>query len=185
MAVISFGPIGSTLSGSLSAAGLKPNFTYHIKLDGDSGTPANELIGLAGRWWQEEWNGSAWANGQNLNNTGDGSSPNPNDLLYFERRDVEDSSSPTGLRYRFTGYLVFGYVVTDSEGSVQRSFAANSSYHVLWKTTQRPHTGDDGPLSTTSRPILLLETRQELPARWLESLRKQLKWVREDRISAN
>ncbi len=148
LAIVSIVPTGPVLSGSLSATGLKPNFTYQLKLDGDSGTPANELIGLAGRWWQEEWNGSVWTNGQNLNDKGDGSSPNPNDLLYFERRDVEDSSSPTGLRYRFTGYLVFGYVVTDGEGSVQRSFTVDSSYHVLWKTTQRPHTGDDGPLLT-------------------------------------
>jgi hypothetical protein len=148
VALVSFVAVGPTLSGSLSAAGLKPNFTYQLKLDGDSGTPANERIGLAGRWWQEEWNGSAWTNGQNLNNKGDGSFPNPNDLLYFERRYVEDSSSPTGLHYRYTGYLVFDYVVTDSEGSVLHGFVVDSCYHVLWKTTQRVRTTDDGPIST-------------------------------------
>ncbi len=148
LAAVSYDPVGPRLSGILSASGLKPNFTYQLKLAGEPGTVANERIGLTGRWWQEEWTGSAWANGQNLNDKGDGSFPNPNDLLYFKRRDVADPASPTGLHYRFTGYLVFDYIVTDGEGSILHGFTANSSYHVLWKTAQRPHTADDGPLVT-------------------------------------
>jgi hypothetical protein len=64
--------------GTLTASNLKPNFAYQLKLVGKPDEPSNENIGLAGRWWQEHWNGSAWTGGQNLNNKSDGSSPNPN-----------------------------------------------------------------------------------------------------------
>jgi len=53
--------------GTLVAEDLKPNFAYQVKLEGTSGTSENECIGLSGRWWEEEWNGSAWTNGMNLN----------------------------------------------------------------------------------------------------------------------
>jgi hypothetical protein len=79
---------GSTLRGTLTANNLKPNFAYQLKLVGTPGTADNELIGYSGRWWQEEWTGTAWANGQNLNDKGDGSSPNSNDQTYLDRRDV-------------------------------------------------------------------------------------------------
>jgi hypothetical protein len=136
----------STLHGTLTATNLKPNFSYQLKLVGTSGTVANERIGLAGRWWQEEWNGSEWTNGQNLNDKGDGSSPNPNDDLYFLRRDIPDPTSPTSLTYSYTGYLVFDYFTTDEAGNATLAFQTDSSYHVLWKTSQRAWTMDDGPL---------------------------------------
>jgi len=144
--IVQFFPGERTFRGIIRARSLKPNFTYQVKLAGNSGTASNEAIGLTGRWWQEEWNGSAWANGHNLNDKGDGSSPNPNDLTYFARRDLPDSSSPTGLRYRFTGYLVFEYFITDERGDALLTFEAHSSYHVLWKTSQRTHTAQDGPV---------------------------------------
>ena len=136
----------NTLHGVLSATNLKPNFAYQFKLVGTADTNANEHIGLTGRWWQEEWNGTAWANGQNLNNKGDGSSPNPNDEVYFDRRDIIDITSPTGKHYRYTGYLVFDYFITDSLGDAMLNFRCDSSYHVLWKTSQRTHTSNDGPI---------------------------------------
>ena len=138
------------LYGILFATNLKPNFAYQLKLVGTAGTAANELIGLTGRWWQEEWNGTTWSNGQNLNNKGVGSSPNPNDTVYFARRDVNDSTSPTGKQYRFTGYLVLDYFITDANGDAIVNFQTDSSYHVLWKTSQRPHTSDDGPIKNTT-----------------------------------
>jgi mannan endo-1,4-beta-mannosidase len=146
-----------TLHGALSAANLKPHFAYQFKLVGDPDidSEANQRIGLTGRWWQEEWNGSEWANGQNLNNKGDGSSPSPNDQIYFSRRDIPDASSPTGRRYRYTGYLVFDYFVTDAFGNISLSFDATSSYHVLWKTTQRSRTNNDGPTTTTTYDVQL------------------------------
>ena len=139
-----------TLHGQLSATGLKPNFAYQLKLNGFSGTAANERIGLTGRWWQEEWDGAQWTNGQNLNNKGDGSIPNPNDLIYFARRDEPDSTSPTGLNYRYTGYLVFDYFITDENGNATLDFEAKSSYHVLWNTIQQDHTTNDGPTKSVT-----------------------------------
>jgi hypothetical protein len=142
-----FTPADSLFRGTLVASNLKPNFTYQLKVQGIPGTDANERIGLSGRWWQEEWNGASWSSGQNLNNKGDGSSPNPNDLVYFQRRDIPDpfGTSPSGLRYRYTGYRVFEYFTTDSVGNAFLGFTMTSSYHVLWKTTQRAPTGEDGP----------------------------------------
>jgi len=145
--------VGAPAAGAtvmLAAANLKPNFAYQLKLVGVPGTASNEGIGLAGRWWQEEWNGSEWAGGSNLNNKGDGSAPNPNDLVYFARRDVSDPTSPTGLHYRYTGYLVLDYFITDALGDAAVTFEADSSYHVLWKTSQRAPTGQDGPVVTTT-----------------------------------
>jgi hypothetical protein len=147
---VTYNTQGSTLTGTLQAVNLKPNFAYQLKLVGTPGTSSNEQIGLAGRWWQEEWNGTAWTDGQNLNDKGDGSSPNPNDLLYFSRRDITDTTSPTGLRYKFTGYLLFDYFITNEQGDATALFETGICYHVLWKTTQRAHTGDDGPIRTTT-----------------------------------
>jgi len=145
---VTFDPASGTFEGSLAGTNLKPNFAYQLKVAGTAGSAANELIGLAGRWWQEEWNGSQWANGRNLNDKGTGYSPTPNDETYFARRDVADATSPTGKRYRYTGYLVFDYFITDNMGSVTLGFRADSSYHVLWKSSQRARGEEDGPLKT-------------------------------------
>ncbi len=147
---IDYVPTGSTFAGTISAANLKPNFAYQVKLVTEPGTDANERIGLAGRWWQEEWDGSDWVNGQNLNNKGDGSSPNPNDDVYYANKDTPDTTSPTGLKYRYTGYLVFDYFITDEDGSTELNFEADSSYHVLWKTTQSTRTSSDGPIKSAT-----------------------------------
>jgi hypothetical protein len=147
-----------TFHGQLNATHLKPNFAYQLKLAGYPEVPGqpevekicNEKIGLVGRWWQETWNGAAWANGQNLNNKGDGSSPNPNDNTYFERKDIEDPTSPTGKKYRYTGYLLFDYFITDENGDAYLDFEANSCYHVLWNTVQRSRGANDGPAKTVT-----------------------------------
>jgi hypothetical protein len=83
-----FDAVDRPLHGTLTAFNLKPNFAYQLKLVGTHWTSANERIGLAGRWWQEMWDGADWSDGKNLNHKGDGSSPNPNDLVYFFRRDL-------------------------------------------------------------------------------------------------
>ncbi len=152
---LQFFPAEPQFRGYLVAYNLKPNFAYQVKLAGIPGTPANELIGLTGRWWQEEWNGSAWANGQNLNNKGDGTSPNPNDDFYFSHRDITDPTSPTGYHYRYTGYLPFEYVIANESGNALLEFVQDSAYHVLWKTTQRAHTDNDGPPKTTTFDVAL------------------------------
>ncbi len=145
---------GERFSGTLTATNLKPNFAYQIKLVGTPGMPgspeatSNENIGYAGRWWEEEWDGAVWQANGNLNNKGNGTSPNPNDDLYNSRKDILDPGSPTGRRYRYTGYCVFAYFITDEDGDATVSFVLNNSYHVLWKTSQRAwdDDGGDGPI---------------------------------------
>jgi hypothetical protein len=149
-----FDAVGSPFHGTLTAVNLKPNFAYQLKLVGTHWTSANERIGLAGRWWQETWDGSDWTNGKNLNHKGDGSSPNPNDIVYFYRHDLNDPDlidpkNPNGNLYRYTGYLVFDYFITDSAGNAVVEFVADSSFHVLWKTSQHAPTVDDGPIASS------------------------------------
>ena len=147
---LSYSPMGATFQGTLEAHNLKPNFAYQMKLVGEPGTSSSEKIGLVGRWWREEWNGVAWSSGGNLlEGEGDGSSPNPNDLEYFATKD--ELASSTQLRYKYTGYLVFDYFVTDSSGYALVPFEVDSSYHVLWKTSQgHPDDSDDGPIRSTT-----------------------------------
>jgi hypothetical protein len=147
---VAYAKSGDMLEGTLTALNLKPNFGYQLKLVGTPGTTENERIGLTGRWWQEEWDGSSWSDGQNLNNKGDGSSPNPNDLVYFQRRYVADSDSPTGYHYRYIGYLVFDYFITDSNGATTLCLKTGNSYHVLWKTNQRSNSTNDGQVKTVA-----------------------------------
>ncbi len=141
---IEYETTGSRLRGTLTASGLKPNFACQLKLLGAAGSTSNDLIGRTGRWWQEEWNGTAWANGMNLNDKGDGSSPNPNDLVYESRKDEVDATSPTGLRYKYTAYRVFDYFITDEQGNATVDFVCEASYHVLWKESQRTPSSNDG-----------------------------------------
>jgi hypothetical protein len=138
------------VSGVLLATNLKPNFTYQLKLVGTAGTPANERIGRAGRYWQEVWDGTTWANGWNLNNKGEGYFPTPNDTEYFANRDVADPTSPTGRKYKHTCYLVFDYFITDPNGNATLNFQINSSYHVLFKTSQQARDSRDGPAKRAS-----------------------------------
>jgi len=152
---LQFFPDASTFRGVIRAENLKPHFAYQVKIVGIPGTAANEAIGFTGRWWQEEWNGSEWAGGWNLNSKGNGSSPSPNDVTYLSRRDIPDETSPTGLRYRYSAYLVFGYFITDEAGDALLSFEANNSYHVLWKTSQRSPSGGDGPVEATTFQVQL------------------------------
>ena len=130
--VVSLADSPQPLHGTLWATNLKPNFAYQLKLVGDSGAAGNERIGFSGRYWQEEWSGTDWINGQNLNNKGDGYFPTPNDDTYFARRDVADTNSPTGLHYKYTCYLVADYFITDSNGNATvTDLEVDSSYHVL------------------------------------------------------
>jgi lysophospholipase L1-like esterase len=133
--------VGKTLAGELIAKNLKPNFAYQLELVGDPGTAANERLGLAGRWWQEEWDGNEWINGQNLDDKGDGSFPNPNDDTYFANKNNPN--------YRYTGHLSFDYFITNEAGNARLTFETDSSYHVLWRPSQRARTGDDGLLKTS------------------------------------
>ena len=103
--------------GRLVARGLKPNFAYQIKLGGkptaifgeDGDDWANEQLGLAGRWWAEQFDAAsdnlirAWRS---------------NDAEYHEwrSRNFADETS----RVVFTGYLLFDFILTNARGSAER-----------------------------------------------------------------
>jgi hypothetical protein len=155
--VVTYNTVGQELRGTLTATNLKPNFAYQFKLIGeqthrfgDTNYGCNELVGLNGRWWEQEWMGRAWSTGWNLNDKGDGSSPNPNDIVYYARRDVADpvGGSPTGLRYLYSGYRVFRYFITDENGDATLDYTVDNCYHVLWKTSQRSPGSSDGPVAS-------------------------------------
>ena len=151
---VTFAPHGAVLAGTLEAAGLKPNFAYQFKLDGlpEEDPEANERLGLTGRWWEQVWDAApgAWSAGGNLNDKGDGTSPNPNDRTYLDRRDAPDPGSPSGRRYRYTGYRVLDGFVTDSAGGATLPFVEDASWHVLWRTDQREPAAGDGPVKTAT-----------------------------------
>ena len=150
---VTYNTVGQQIAGTLTATNLKPNFAYQFKLigestykPGDANDGCNELIGLNGRWWEQEWTGSSWSAGWNLNNKGNGYSPNPNDTVYYARRSTLDGGSPTGLNYKYTGYRVFEYFITDENGNAAFNYTVNNCYHVLFKTTQASPGTNDGPV---------------------------------------
>ena len=119
------------LRGEIIAHGLKPNFAYQIKLEGQpaerypwpSEEPplarnrANQQIGKLGRWWcvDCEWNTSDWGlTGQ-----------------YHEG-------------HRVLGYLLFDFFLTNSRGHASYTFEVRNSFHVLWKLSQFPPSESDG-----------------------------------------
>lgn len=140
------------LRGTLTAVNLKPNFAYQLKLSGfpEEAPAANASLGFSGRWWKEDWNGSAWVNGWNLNNKGTGYAPTPNDVEYLDKRDVTNATSPTGLRYRFTGYRPFDYFITDANGNATLAFEMRDAYHVLYGSWQGAPGVNDGPMKVHS-----------------------------------
>ena len=107
--------------GRLVARGLKPNFAYQMKLVGmpqslwgrEAHPESNRRIGELGRWWVP---------GDQARNA------------YF----IEDLDKD-----KMEGYLVFGYFVTDAQGSAEVDFEARNSLHVLWRTDQWPPTERD------------------------------------------
>ncbi len=142
-------------TGLLSATGLKPNSCYQLKLIGKptslwgaSGDDAsNQRLGYAGRWWHA-WPGDAW---------------NATDAEY--RRDKNKPG------HTFEGYLFFDFFVTDATGAATVTFASDSSYHVIWKTSQRDRRRKDGPVrtyevgATSVRLYAEYEPRRALPGR--------------------
>ena len=148
--IVRYSTRGDMLTGTLTTTNLKPHFAYQLKLAGspEAHPQANENLGFSGRWWKEDWGGSAWVNGWNLNNKGTGYAPTSNDLAYLSMRDVADATSPTGRKYRFSAYRVLDYFVTDLSGCATLDFVADSSYHVLFKTSQRAPVVGDGSVKT-------------------------------------
>jgi len=166
---VAYETASTVFSGILAAANLKPNFVYQIKLVGVPGTPSNEALGLAGRWWEQVWTDTSWTPGWNLNDKGDGTSPNPNDLTYYQRCGIPDPTSPTGKHYQYTGYVLFDYFITDSYGNAFVSFRADSSHHVLLKS---PEALPDCTISVfdpdTSMPAYAIDYPPSIVSVWAE-----------------
>lgn len=104
---------------AIRARKLKPNFAYQVKLvgmppsvwgeKGDAAT--NRRLGELGRWWRR---------GEEAGN-----------LSLFTMVNEADKE-------KLEAYLLFGYFVTDTKGSADAKLTLDSSYHVLWKTSQWP-----------------------------------------------
>ena len=174
---VTYNTVGQTLTGTLTAKNLKPNFAYQLKFQGeathklgDKNYGPNELLGWSGRWWEQEWQGKSWSAGWNLNDKGKGTAPNPNDTTYLARRDLPDikGGSPTGLRYLYTAYRVFDYFITDEQGNATVNYTVNNSYHVLWNKAQRGPAAGDGPVVTRTfdvNPAFHSQYTTDYPAR--------------------
>lgn len=122
---------GETLRGELVAHGLKPNFAYQLKLEGQPTKPVpltaadlndprnwtNKQLAAVGRQWCVECatNVGGWATDT----------------------DVHEG-------HRVLGYLLFDFFVTDENGSARHEFAVAGSYHVLWRIAQYPPGAQDG-----------------------------------------
>lgn len=128
---VTLDPAGAPyLSGLIQAVGLKPNFAYQIKLGGRNSklNPAgggddatNERLGLVGRWWRAY--------------------PipgNAKDDDYFAHKDDPN--------YAYSGYLIIGFFITDAQGGFSGRFEGDNSFHVLWRTSQRAPSQNDGPI---------------------------------------
>ncbi len=106
---VSYRRMGPMFRGRLRARGLKPNFAYQIKLQGDfaADPAAHRRLGYLGRWRLP------------------GRSTNYSDADYENAVD----------RSRIESYLLFDYFVTDHKGEAQKDFSLDSSLHVIWNDT--------------------------------------------------
>ena len=134
-----------TFAGTLVATGMKPSFAYQMKLNGkpsywwgaDGDDWANEQLGYAGRWWvnKVEHVGGVVVAGWNSN-----------DAEYLQWKAVGFTDGV--YDYVFEGYLLFDYFVTDAASAASKPFALDSSFHVLWNTSQRRPTAKDSTPAT-------------------------------------
>jgi hypothetical protein len=107
-------------TGSVHAEGLKPGFTYQLKIwgkpsclyDSEGNDVANNAIGSKGRWTCIKTATNNCNNCVGASCNRDGGVGNPGECLL--------------------GYLVFSYFTTESDGSADLDFQSDTSYHVLW-----------------------------------------------------
>lgn len=116
--------------GRIEARGLKPNFTYQLKLVGKpiKGTRgwgasgddvANERLGYAGRWWCDSYHSTT---------------TNFDDSHYINYyKNAPGNGNPVHDVY---GYLFAGVFVTDSKGDASMDFTGKNSYHITWADWQ-------------------------------------------------
>lgn len=114
--VLRYAGRGPAFEGTLRARKLKPNFAYQVKLVGmppslwgeEGHAPSNRRIGEVGRWWRPGEDGH-------------------NAYLFEDAEKAE-----------MEGYILFDYFVTDAQGRAETDLRLDSSFHVLWKTSQWP-----------------------------------------------
>ena len=145
---VTLDPAGAPyLAGLIQAAGLKPNFAYQIKLGGRNSklNPAgggddatNERLGLQGRWWR------AYPNPANAK-----------DDDYFAHKDDPN--------YAYSGYLIIGFFITDAQGGFTGRFEGDNSFHVLWRTSQRTPSQNDGPIFNFVLPATAGNPAYDMP----------------------
>jgi hypothetical protein len=125
-----------TLSGTLTAERLKPNFAYQMKLVGSSKItsatqppdPRKDAAGWAS--WQLGRNGRWWC---------------ATDAWNVSDADLESHLLAGHTVY---GYLLFDFFITDAYGNATKPFALKSTYHVLWRVDQRARGANDSPIVT-------------------------------------
>jgi len=160
-------PSGATLRGTLTASGLKPNFAYQLKLNGkpsrlfgDEGDDqANERLGLLGRWWARQIRLDDGAVVRHWRS-------NDKEYAGWKFRRFHDAEHDVV----FEGYLLFDYLVTDANGNARLDIALDSSFHVLFKTSQRPPKPNDS--TPTAHQVLATAASgwydEDLPPRPVE-----------------
>lgn len=114
--------------GHIRASGLKPNFSYQLKLVGkpQRGTRgwgtlgddlSNERIGKAGRWWCDSSHAAQ---------------TNFDDAHYYRYYKY----APPGQEHNIYGYHYMGEFVTDGKGSADVDITGQYSYHITWASWQ-------------------------------------------------
>ena len=115
-AEVRFPKRGETFRCAIKARKLKPSFAYQVKLVGmppsvwpeKGDVPTNRRLGEVGRWWRR--------------------GPDGGNAYVWDDEDKDEMEA----------YLLFGYFVTDTNGSADAELTLDSSYHVLWKVSQWP-----------------------------------------------
>jgi|GEM_PF-4078781 len=106
---------------NLYGTGLKPDFTYQVKLEGipacaGGDDETNEWIGYSGRWTCLDCEASPAGN-------------NRSDAQYEANKLLPDGDPDKEC---IAGYLVFDYFVADQDGNADVWIETDASYHVLW-----------------------------------------------------
>lgn len=136
---------GPTFGGTLAATGLKPNFAYQVKLNGKptalgpGNDWANEQLGRAGRWWARQIRRSDRAIVKEWRS---------NDAEFDRWKALAFTDGEHD--YVFQGYLLLDLLIADAAGAARKRLRLDSSFHVLWKTSQRqPAPNDSQPVAYT------------------------------------
>jgi hypothetical protein len=128
-------------TGIVEGFGLKPFFAYQLKMEGKVPAVqdgqwdyhpdtndlhwANEQLGYHGRWWRSVFSPSGtYLSGGNATDA---------DYETMKKAGFVDTN---GNIHVFSGYLLFDFAITNETGYLYREFVCDSTFHVLWRTSQ-------------------------------------------------